>query len=325
MSGVESINPKLTIGLPVYNGANYLADTLDSLLAQTFTDFELLISDNASTDETETICRDYAARDSRIVYMRNQKNLGAAANYNQVFEKARGEYFKWSGHDDPVEADFLDKSVAVLNAHPSVKLCYAKIKVIDEQGKARPISRFHFGHFKAKPQLQSSRPHRRFYHAVVASHPPGAIFGVMRRSLLEPTPLIGSYISSDLPLLGELALRGKFYEIPEYLLTRRVHAAQPWMASRDRSFRESWFDPARVSVKTHPQWRLFQEHCRAIARAAPDQKTRFICYGYMVLWVLKYPLCLVPLKPVLRKLQRCVAALDRGNRLSKWFVRKQHA
>ena len=94
--------PRVSIGLPVYNGDNYLAETLDSILAQTFTDFELIISDNGSTDRTEAICRRYAAQDHRVRYVRNPSNLGAARNYKRAFELARGEYFKWNGHDDPL-------------------------------------------------------------------------------------------------------------------------------------------------------------------------------------------------------------------------------
>ena len=92
--------PRVSIGLPVYNGENYMAAAIDSLLAQTFTDFELIISDNASTDATEQICRDYAHRDGRIRYYREEVNRGAAWNFTHTFELARGEYFKWHAHDD---------------------------------------------------------------------------------------------------------------------------------------------------------------------------------------------------------------------------------
>ena len=77
--------PRVSIGMPVYNGENYLAQALDSLLAQTFTDFEIVICGNASTDGTEALCREYAERDARIVYRRNESNVGAAANFNKVF------------------------------------------------------------------------------------------------------------------------------------------------------------------------------------------------------------------------------------------------
>ena len=99
--------PRVSIGLPVYNGENFLEFALDSILGQTFQDFELIISDNASTDATESICRRYAAKDSRIRYYRNPNNQGAAQNYNRVFALARGEYFKWAAHDDVCKPNYL--------------------------------------------------------------------------------------------------------------------------------------------------------------------------------------------------------------------------
>ena len=92
--------PRVSVGIPVFNGERFLAETIESILAQTFKDFEIVISDNASTDRTEEICRSYAARDPRIRYNRNDTNRGAAWNHNRVFELARGEYFKWQSHDD---------------------------------------------------------------------------------------------------------------------------------------------------------------------------------------------------------------------------------
>ena len=98
--GMSESVPRVTIGLPVYNGENYLAAAIESLLSQTFTDFELVICDNGSTDRTEQVCRAYAARDARIRYYREVENRGLAWNFSRTFELARGEYFKWHAHDD---------------------------------------------------------------------------------------------------------------------------------------------------------------------------------------------------------------------------------
>ena len=98
-----TVSPLVSIGLPVYNGDRYLAEALDSILAQSFADFELIISDNASTDGTQDICETYARRDERIVYSRLPENLGAAPNYNRLVEMARGELFKWAAHDDRIK------------------------------------------------------------------------------------------------------------------------------------------------------------------------------------------------------------------------------
>src|SRR5919112_5909956 len=101
--------PRVTIGLPVYNGERFLEQALDGLLAQTFTDFELIISDNASTDRTPEICQAYAARDSRIRYVRQPENIGAGPNHNILVPMARGEYFKWASHDDLYDPDLVAK------------------------------------------------------------------------------------------------------------------------------------------------------------------------------------------------------------------------
>ena len=100
-------SPRICLGLPVYNGERYLRQAIDSMLAQTFRDFELIISDNASTDRTREICLEYQKRDPRVRYFRNESNIGPAANFNLVFQRAHAEYFKWVAADDVCEPDFL--------------------------------------------------------------------------------------------------------------------------------------------------------------------------------------------------------------------------
>src|SRR4029453_11186732 len=126
--------PMVSIGLPVYNGERYVGELLNSLLAQSFTDFELLISDNASTDATELICRRYAAADPRIRYVRQETNRGAAVNHNLLLEHARGRYFKWVGHDDRCDHDYLAACLAALEADPGAVLCHSDTVVIDLDG-----------------------------------------------------------------------------------------------------------------------------------------------------------------------------------------------
>src|SRR5262245_34163763 len=109
---------KVSIGLPVYNGDNFIRQTIESYLSQTFEDFELIISDNASTDRTEEICRTFAVQDRRVRYTRNKENIGLARNYNQVFTMSCGEYFKWADHDDMCRPTFLMKCVQALEEHP---------------------------------------------------------------------------------------------------------------------------------------------------------------------------------------------------------------
>src|SRR5919109_5579420 len=145
---------RVSIGMPVYNGVRFLKEAIESILAQTFEDFELIISDNASIDQTEQICREYAAKDKRIRYYRNEKNLGAARNYNRVFELSTGEYFKWQAHDDLCDPQFLEKGVAVLARDPSIVLCYSKFLRIDEHGN--PLT------METSKVRGGAKPHERF-------------------------------------------------------------------------------------------------------------------------------------------------------------------
>lgn len=275
--------PRVSVGLPVYNGENYLAETLDSLLSQVFADFELIISDNASTDATEEICRSYAAQDRRIRYYRNDVNLGAARNFCRLFDLASGEYFKWASHDDLCAPTYLERCVEALDRDPRVVLCYTRAQAIDKHGNV-------VLNFNSKPKLGSLRPRERFFTSVCVDHPqitivPSIIFGVIRADILKKTPLIGNYVSSDGVLLGELALHGQFYEVPEFLFYYRHHAQQSWRATGGRWAAEAWFDPQRAGRLTFPVWRLLFEHLISIGRAAPPWLDRAWCYAYMGYWI----------------------------------------
>ena len=126
--------PRLSIGLAVYNGENYLAESLDALLGQSYEDFELIISDNASTDGTAAICGRYEKQDSRIRYIRQPRNIGLAPNHNFVFEQARGELFKWASHDDLYARDLLQRCVDALDENPHVVLAHSWTAITDGSG-----------------------------------------------------------------------------------------------------------------------------------------------------------------------------------------------
>jgi glycosyltransferase involved in cell wall biosynthesis len=269
--------PRVTIGLPVYNGENYLAETLDSLLDQSYTDFELIISDNASTDSTEAICRRYAAQDARIRYYRSEQNHGAAWNYNRVFELATGEYFKWAAHDDLCAPTFLERCVAVLEQNPDVVLAFARTQAINDKGEV-------IDEYASKPNGMSPSVYKRFYEFVVVPHPCVSVFGLIRRDVLAKTKLIGRYTASDRPLLGELSLRGKLYEIPEFLFFYRNHAAQSW-AQPSYHAQQAWYDPRRKGVRTFPHWRLLGEHAHSIVRVPLKVHERIECTVCMGWWV----------------------------------------
>jgi glycosyltransferase involved in cell wall biosynthesis len=269
--------PRVSIGLPVYNGDNYLEQALDSLLAQTYTDFELIITDNASTDRTEAICRAYAARDTRIRYVRNAENLGATRNFNYAFELARGEYFKWAAHDDLYDPAFVERCVEVLDSDPSMVLCYARTRAIDEQ--SRPLFVF-----PANLRVDSPRASVRFLEAVTNYDPQVIVFGLIRSDVLRKTILIGNFAAADKVLIGELALRGRFHELPEVLFSYRNHVQQSWQAYPSHTY-DGWFDPRKIGKKSFPRWRLLYEHIGAIGRAAQGWHERMLCYIFMGRWI----------------------------------------
>lgn len=279
---MDDHRPRVSIGMPVYNGERYLEETLDSFLAQTFEDFELIISDNASTDGTQEICRAYVAQDRRIRYYRNAQNLGAARNYNYVFELATGEYFKWAAHDDLCAPEYLARCVAVLDREPAVVLCYPQTTLIDEHGE--PIGSYFDG-----LNLRSPQPHERYAHYHNRFRLYGkcnALLGLIRSSVLGMTPLIGNYVSSDRILLGELALRGEFYEIPEHLFLRRDHPQTSVRAHRAKAERATWFDPAARGKLQLSKWRWFFEYLASIRRVRMSWGEKMRCYAQVGRWVL---------------------------------------
>ncbi len=271
--------PPLTIGLPVYNGAAFIGQAIESILAQTYEDFELVISDNASTDGTEAVCRTYAKADRRVRYVRNETNIGAAPNYNRLPGMSKGRYFKWAAHDDVLAPEYLTRCVEVLDRRPSVVVCHTETIYIDENGAT-------CGTFDDRLDLRSPRPHERYRDYLFRPYPRcNAIFGVIRMTALCQTPLLGSYLSSDRVLLGELALRGEIYRVPEPLFLRRDHPHQAWKANPTRRMLEAWFDPSRKGKITFPSWRLLLEHVRAVMRVPMDWYERLLCLRQLGAWI----------------------------------------
>jgi glycosyltransferase involved in cell wall biosynthesis len=209
-------NPRLSIGVPVYNGAAFLRETLESILAQTFGDFELIISDNASTDGTEAIAREFASSDSRVRYHRNERNLGLAKNYNILFSLSSGEYFKWASADDRCLPGYLERCIAVLDHDPEVVLVYPRTRFVDASGNSLDME-------DPGWNLMSDLPQERLQYVVRSGHWVNSILGVIRSRALGRTRLLPSYPGGDYCLLAELSLMGKFFEVAEPLYQRRIH------------------------------------------------------------------------------------------------------
>jgi glycosyltransferase involved in cell wall biosynthesis len=282
MSGRGS--PKVSIGLPVYNGEDFLREAIDSLLSQTAQDWELIISDNASTDGTETICRAYAARENRIRYVRQKKNIGCDRNFDLVFSLSSGEYFKWAAHDDLHLPNFLARCIEVLEEEPSLILSYTQAITIDAKGRRSGRG------WGAGPDLGSAKPHQRFRGALTQWNFPLPLFGVIRAGILRKTRLHATYYpGSDRQLLAELSLHGRFVEIPEPLFLEREHpnAGRRLWDKPQRAL--NWYDPSKVGKIVSPRWSLFTGYLAAIYRTPLPWYERFRCYVEVVGWIKRQP------------------------------------
>lgn len=252
------ITPRVSLGLPVFDGEDYLEETIASIETQTMGDFELIICDNASTDRTEEICRKLAARDPRVRYHRNDRNLGAAPNYNRTLELATAPYFKWVAYDDVLEPTFLDVCVDALDAaDDDVVLVYPRTVLIDGDGEE-------IGLYDDRLDLRETSLTRRMVHFASKWRLCNPVFGVIRSDVLDRTSLIGAYPSSDVTLLGELALLGRYLELDQPLFRRRIHARSSRQGELTMEEVEQWFDtsatPGRRRLKVSPRtgvfWRL---------------------------------------------------------------------
>jgi glycosyltransferase involved in cell wall biosynthesis len=272
--------PRLTIGLPVYNGERYLPESLDALLGQTYAEYELVISDNASTDGTEEVCRDYAARDSRIRYVRQRQNIGACPNHNVTVHLARGELFKWASHDDLYARDLLERCIDALDAHPEIVLAHAWQAIIDGEGRiVLPVD-----YSLTTDSPSASERFRSLLFTVGGDD----FYGVMRTEVLRRTPLNGSYHHSDRTLVAELALNGRFHQVPERLFFRRDHPDRAERAQPTKRARSANMDPRRASRLRHPMVRLLAEYVwgfvSAIRRAPISDAERRRCYAHLATW-----------------------------------------
>lgn len=272
--------PTISIGLPVFNGENYVELAVRSILAQSYADFELIISDNGSTDATESICRRLAALDARIQFHRHETNRGAAWNYNFTVEVARGEYFKWQAHDDLCSPDFLQSCIEVFQAAADdVVLVYPRTVIIDDAGQ--PMPRL----VAESIEATDAQPHKRLRLVLRRLNMACAVFGLMRTRVLRQTRMIDRFIASDYVLLAELALLGRLREVPRECFFRRVHARISTYANRDPSALLQWYDPTLLHYRgwMSPMMRLGVEYAASTWRLPLSPTQRVLC-GATALW-----------------------------------------
>jgi glycosyltransferase involved in cell wall biosynthesis len=260
--------PLVSVGLPVYNGAEHLAKALDAVLDQDLEDFEVIVCDNASSDATADIARGYAARDARIRYHRNERNLGLAGNFNKAFQLATGKYFKWWAHDDWHPRELLSRTTEVLEAHPSAVLCATGVAIMDDDGEV-------FEEWRPQANLLTPPPHLRFHRLLWTLGETHPLFSVMRSQALVRTPQYRPFVGGDRVLLAQLILMGGFAGVPDLLHYYRQARMRPG-ARKDpnKPSQAEILDPANKGKLPSRTWRLCYEHLRLVAAAPAGPKER---------------------------------------------------
>lgn len=268
--------------MPVFNGERYLAAAIESLLAQSFRDFEILVLDNASTDATPAIVAGLMARDSRIRYARNDVNIGASPNFARVAALTSAPFFKWAAHDDLHEAGYLEACMACLAADPSVVLAHTDTVYIGECGRnleaGRPGTFIDPASGMELPVdtvdlAERGGPLRRFADVVFNSRIGSHMFGVIRRSALARTRSIQNIPSSDRPLLAELALLGPFRQARAPLFRKRFHPAMTWALTGAEV--RAYVSGAGASYS--PQWRKLRIYLTAAHGKPVSLLTKAAC------------------------------------------------
>lgn len=291
---------RLSIGVPVYNGAKYIRETLDSILAQTFTDFELIISDNASTDATQAICEEYVRRDPRVRYFRNAKNLGPGPNYNRCVDVARGELFKWQAADDLIEPTFCQRCIEMLDANPQMSAVYTQTRCIDLDSKL--INIYQYDLDIDTPGIATRL--RRFMFANHRVHTCHEFWCIARMSVLRETALKGSYPSADRIVVAELLTRGPIGRVEEPLFCNREHPnrsthsvvrKEQRLGSRLSRYLGGgptpcyeWWIPEMRGKINFPEWKWVAEYVNAVRHAPLEASDKFKCYATLGLLYVKF-------------------------------------
>lgn len=238
--------PVVSVGMPAYNSAKWIEASIESILAQTFQNLELVISDNASTDDTLAICERYARRDSRVRVLRQPENRGANENYLAVLRAARGTYFKWASSNDLCARSFIEKCVDALEKDHAAVLACPRAGIFDSSPDAiQP--------YASDLALTSDSPAQRFLDLQNGMGLNNAINGVIRRDALMRTRL-GNFLRADIILAAELSVLGKFLLVDDVLFFRRM---SPESITVLRSEREIEFHHV-PSAKAPLKWQLWQ-------------------------------------------------------------------
>jgi len=272
--------PLVSIGVPVYNGAKYVRESLESIASQTYPNIEVVVSDNASTDATPDICAEFAARDRRFRHVRLPENIGGVPNHNHVFSLTRGKYFMWAAHDDLIAPSYVTRCVECLEVDPGAVLAYARMTIIDASGNVKK-------QWVENHHADAPRAAVRFREFTSLYSILEAFYGVMRRDVVEKTMLHVPHPGSDRILLAELSLHGRFVQVPEYLFKRRFHADSSINTQPDLKQRYQWVVPALKGKRVFPHWAYVAAYAKAVLRSPLALRDKADC-AIVILKLIRY-------------------------------------
>jgi glycosyltransferase involved in cell wall biosynthesis len=279
LSSSAANNPRVSVGMPVYNSQKYVGEAIEAHLNQTFSDFELILTDNASTDRSEEICRSYASKDPRVKYHRNPQNLGAVGNFRRGFELSVGQYFRWSPSDDLISPNLLERAVDILDRDPSIFVAYARTKLIDGVGSV-------LGDFDEKLHLMDDRPSERWKGVLQNVRMGNLPYGLSRADSLRKTALLRNYGGGDIPLMCEMSLYGKFFEIPDAFFYRRMHEAAS-TAMKSSADIMALYDPRNRKKLRMYYWSQLIDNLKSVVRAPISTSEKLNIFAFEAHWVFR--------------------------------------
>ncbi|MDP9203525.1 MAG: glycosyltransferase family 2 protein [Gemmatimonadota bacterium] len=263
-------HPLVSIGVPVFNGEKGLARALDSLIGQDYSNLEIIISDNASTDTTPAICERYVCKDSRIKYYRSEKNFGAIWNFNRVFGLSCGKYFMWAAHDDQRHASFVNACVEKMEEWPNAVLCQVHTAIFIE-AREEMLCLVHLDSFEGVTGLVER------YRETLSHLPATAIYGLYRSSAMRKTQMLRRSLATDIAFNQELSIHGDFVQVPRILF--HYFGREKWNTI-DQDFRV-YFGKAK------PWWyspfvMLFLDHWRRVWAAPIPLSTKLRLWSVLL-------------------------------------------
>jgi glycosyltransferase involved in cell wall biosynthesis len=269
--------PLASAGIPVFQGENFLDETLSFLRSQDYPNLEIVVCDNASTDQTADIVRRHAAEDPRVRLIVNETNIGAAPNYNKVFEVSRGKYFAWNAHDDHSSPDFFNEGVTALDSDDNAVVALPRSFRVALDGER-------LEEFSIPPDVHSQHPHVRF-RAAARAHPEAIVFGLFRSEAVRRTRLHGRFSGSDRNFVAELMLHGRAIMAGDsefYLLEHPGRSVRTFHRSgkgRYTHLRDAWYAPERENRMVFPSWRRLREYVASVTRTRLGFADSARCYA----------------------------------------------